>query len=142
MPYRASHRFADMSPRKIRSFATLIRGQTLAKALQLLRFEPNKAARLLEAVLMSARGNAMDKGARRVEELIVHESRVDGAPTFKRFMPRARGTAYKILRRMAHIHITLVEASELQGNSKELQTKSVEQAPAGNSSSPVESPSV
>jgi large subunit ribosomal protein L22 len=112
MEYRASHRFADMSARKIRPFATLVRGRTLDEALQLLRFEPNKAARLMEQVLLSARGNALDRGARDVEELLVSESRVDDGPMFKRFMPRARGTAYQILRRMAHIHIALEEEQE------------------------------
>jgi large subunit ribosomal protein L22 len=107
MEYRASHRFADMTPRKIRQFADLVRGRSLDEALQLLRFVPNRGARLLESVLLSARGNAMDKGARDVEDLTVSEARVDGAPSFKRIMPRARGTAYMIKRRMAHIHIAL-----------------------------------
>lgn len=106
--YKAIHRFADMSPRKIRPFANLVRGKTLDEALQLLKFQPNRSARLLEQVLKSAAGNAADRGERDVEELLVGESRVDGAPTFKRIMPRARGTAYPILRRMAHIHVTLV----------------------------------
>ena len=109
MEYRAKQRYADMSARKIRPFATLIRGKTLDEAVQLLRFLPNRGARLVEKVLLSARGNAMDKGARDVEDLIVSESRVDDGPMFKRIMPRARGTAYQILRRMAHIHVALAD---------------------------------
>ena len=62
MEYRANHRFADMSPRKIRPFASLIRGRNVDEALELLRFLPNKSARLLEQVLKSAVGNAEDKG--------------------------------------------------------------------------------
>src|SRR6516165_7098890 len=109
MEYKASHRYADMSARKIRPFATLVRGKTLDEALQLLRFLPNRGARLLEQVLLSARGNALDKGARDVEDLLVAESRVDDGPMFKRIMPRARGTAYMILRRMAHVRIVLAD---------------------------------
>ncbi|HEV3143101.1 MAG TPA: 50S ribosomal protein L22 [Gemmataceae bacterium] len=112
MEYRAKHRFADMSARKIRPFAAMIRGKTADEALQLLRFVPNKSARLIEQVLKSALGNAQEKGARDVEELIVMESRVDGAPMFKRIMPRARGTAYPIKRRLAHIVITLADEEE------------------------------
>jgi large subunit ribosomal protein L22 len=112
MEYRASHRYADMSARKIRPFAALVRGKSLDEALQLLRFAPNRGARLLEQVLLSARGNALDKGARDVEDLIVGESRVDDGPIFKRFMPRARGTAYPILRRTAHIRVMLVEEQQ------------------------------
>src|SRR5271170_7257455 len=109
MEYKASQRFADMSARKIRPFATLVRGKTLDEALQALRFLPNRGARLLERVLLSARGNALDRGARDVEDLIVSESRVDDGPMFKRIMPRARGTAYMILRRMAHVRVTLAD---------------------------------
>ena len=107
MEYRAVHRFADMSPRKIRPFADLVRGRPADEALELLRFLPNKSARLLEQVLKSALGNAEDRGARDIEDLVVIESRVDGAPIMKRIMPRARGTAYPIKRRSAHIHVTL-----------------------------------
>lgn len=107
MEYRAKHRFADMSPRKIRPFATLIRGRNVDEAMELLRFLPNKSARLLEQVLKSAVGNAEDKGARNIDDLYVSESCVDGGPIMKRIMPRARGTAYPIKRRYAHIRVTL-----------------------------------
>src|SRR5262245_50946294 len=103
MDYKAKHRFADMSARKIRPFATLIRGRRADEALELLRFLPNKSARLLEKVLKSALGNAEDRGARDIDELIVIESRVDGGPMLKRIMPRARGTAYLIKKRLSHI---------------------------------------
>src|SRR5947209_18411996 len=107
MEYRAKHRFADMSARKLRPFAALIRGRPADEALETLRFLPNKSARLLEAVLKSALGNAEDRGARNIDDLVVIESRVDGGPIMKRIMPRARGTAYPIKRRVAHIHVTL-----------------------------------
>ncbi len=107
MNYKAIHRYADMSPRKIRPFATLIRGRSADEALQLLRFLPNKSARLLEQVVKSALGNAEDRGARDIDELVVAESRVDGAPMMKRIMERGRGTAYPIKRRYSHIHVTL-----------------------------------
>jgi large subunit ribosomal protein L22 len=107
MEYQASHRFADMSARKIRPFATLIRGRPADEALELLRFLPNKSARLLEQVLKSALGNAEDRGARNIDDLVVLESRVDDGPIMKRIMPRARGTAYPIKRRYSHVRVTL-----------------------------------
>ena len=112
MLYKAKHRHADMSARKIRPFAALIRGRPADEALELLRFLPNKSARLLEQVLKSALGNAEDKGARNIEELVVIESCVDGGPIMKRIMPRARGTAYPIKRRYAHIRVTLSDMQE------------------------------
>src|SRR6516165_7716478 len=106
MEYRATHRYADMSARKIRPFATLIRGRSADEALELLRYLPNKSARLLEQVLKSALGNAEDRGARNIDDLIVVESCIDGGPIMKRIMPRARGTAYPIKRRCSHIRVT------------------------------------
>src|SRR5438309_5708643 len=112
MEYRASHRYADMSARKVRPFASLIRGRNADEALELLKFLPNKSARLLEAVLKSALGNAEDRGARDIDDLVVSEARVDGGPIMKRIMPRARGTAYPIKRRYAHIHVVLWDGAE------------------------------
>ncbi len=112
MDYTAHHRFADMSARKIRPFATLIRGRQVDEALEQLRFLPNKSARLLEQVLRSALGNAEDKGARNIDDLVVVEARVDGGPFMKRIMPRARGTAYMIKRRLSHIHVTLSDLED------------------------------
>jgi large subunit ribosomal protein L22 len=112
MLYRASHRFADMSARKVRPFAALIRHRPVDEALELLKFLPNKSARLLEGVLKSAVGNAEDKGARNVEDLVIAESRVDDGPFMKRIQPRARGTAYQIKRRYAHIHVVLWDGAE------------------------------
>jgi large subunit ribosomal protein L22 len=107
MQYKAIHRHADMSPRKIRPVAALIRGRAADEALELLRFLPSRSARLVEAVLKSAIGNAQDRGTTDDEGLVVVESRVDGGPMMKRIQPRARGTAYPIKRRYSHIHITV-----------------------------------
>jgi large subunit ribosomal protein L22 len=114
MDYKAKHRFADMSARKVRPFASLIRGRPVDEALELLRFLPNKSARLLEQVVKSALGNAEDKGARHLDELVVTEACVDGGPMMKRIMPRARGTAYVIKRRLAHIRVTLSDQEEAE----------------------------
>ena len=109
MQYKATHRFADMAARKVRPFATLIRGRTADEALEMLRFLPNKSARLLEQVLKSALGNAEDRGARDIEDLVIVESRVDGGPMMKRIMPRARHQAFRIKRRYSHIHVTVAD---------------------------------
>jgi large subunit ribosomal protein L22 len=118
MRYRAKHRFADMSARKMRPFAQLIRGRPVEEALELLRYLPNKSARLLEEVVKSALGNALDpdqqKGSRSPDpaDLLVEEARIDGGPMMKRIQPRARGTAYVIRRRLAHIIVTLSDGTE------------------------------
>ncbi|MBY0526726.1 MAG: 50S ribosomal protein L22 [Gemmataceae bacterium] len=112
MDYTAKHRFSDMSARKVRPFATLVRGRPVDEALEMLRFLPNKSARLLEQVIKSAVGNAEDKGARHIEDLVVIEACVDGGPMMKRIMPRARGTAYVIKRRLSHIRVKLSDLED------------------------------
>ena len=109
MEYRAIHRYADMSARKVRPFAALIRGRRADEALEALRFLPNTSARLIEQVLKSALGNAEDRGSRNLDDLVVVESRIDGGPIMKRIQPRARGTAYPIKRRYAHIVVSVAD---------------------------------
>jgi large subunit ribosomal protein L22 len=109
MQYKAIHRYADVGARKLRLFTALIYGRNVDDALQALRFVPNRGARLVEAVVKSAYGNAGDQECPNLDDLIVSEARVDDAPMFKRIQPRARGTAFPIKRRMSHIHITLTD---------------------------------
>jgi large subunit ribosomal protein L22 len=118
MAYKASHRFIRISARKVRPLATLIRGKFADEALDILKYQPERGARLLEKVLKSALGNAQDpeqnKGKNiRIEQLVVTDARIDGGPMFKRIRPVSRGMAYMIKRRSAHIHVTVEEITEL-----------------------------
>ena len=60
------------------------------------------------------KGAEVDKLTKELEDLVVIESRVDGGPMMKRIMPRARGSAYPIKRRYAHIHVTLSDLEEIE----------------------------
>jgi large subunit ribosomal protein L22 len=118
MAYKASHRFTRISARKVRPLATLIRGKFADEALDILKYQPERGARLLEKVLKSALGNAQDPDQNpgktvRVEQLVVTDARVDGGPMFKRIRPVSRGMAYMIKRRSAHISVALEDISEL-----------------------------
>lgn len=107
MAYRATHRHARVSARKVRPLADLIRGKRADVALDILKFQPQRGARLLEKVLKSALGNAEDRRAPNVARLVVTDARIDGGPMFKRIRPRARGMAHVIKKRMAHITVEL-----------------------------------
>lgn len=131
MDYKAIHRYADQGPRKIRLFADLIRGRNVDEALELLKFYHNRGARLVEKVVKSALGNADDRECPALDELVVTEARVDGAPTYKRIQPRARGTAFQILRRMSHIHITLSLPAEDEADEAPARGKRRKGAAAG-----------
>jgi large subunit ribosomal protein L22 len=118
MAFQATHRFARISARKVRPLATLVRGKYADQALDILRFQPHRGARMLEKVIRSALGNAQDPDQTRgrsvdVDSLIISDARVDNGPMFKRIRPRARGMAFLIRRRMAHIHVTLKDIDEI-----------------------------
>ena len=110
MAFKATHKFARIACSKVRRFADLIRGQEARKGLELLRFEPNRGARMLEKVLKSAMANAENGGARNVDHMKIIDARVDGGPMFKRVFPRARGMAFLIRRRFSHIQIAIEQA--------------------------------
>jgi large subunit ribosomal protein L22 len=105
--YKATHRFARISARKVRPLADLVRGKYADEALELLRYMPHRGARMLEKVIKSAVGNAEDKRAQDIGSLVVTDCRVDGGPMFKRIRPRARGMAFMIRKRFSHISVEL-----------------------------------
>ena len=113
--YKASHRFARISVRKLRPLLDLIRNKYADDALDILKYMPHRGARMIEQVLKSAMANAEDRGTRNVGDLVVVDARGDGGPMFKRLMPRARGMAYMIRRRSAHIQIGLTDLETLKG---------------------------
>jgi len=117
MSYRSIHRHARISPRKVRPLADMVRGKFANEALDILKYQPQRGARMLEKVIRSALGNAQDPDNQQnrghhvdLDSLYVAEARVDGGPMFKRIRPRARGMAHVIRKRMSHIIVTLEEA--------------------------------
>src|SRR3954452_1833529 len=119
--YTARHRFARISVRKLRPILDLVRGKYADDAMDILKYMPHRGARMIERVLKSAMANAEDRGVRNVGDLVVVDARGDGGPMFKRLMPRARGMAYMIRRRSAHIQIGLTDVETLQGGNGEQQ---------------------
>lgn len=103
---QASLRYLQISPRKVRLVADMIRGKRAEDALNGLRFMSKACAKPLVQLLKSAVSNAEQQGAD-VDRLCISHIRVDGGPVLKRSMPRARGTATKILKRTSHVHIEL-----------------------------------
>lgn len=105
--YEAVHRFARISPRKVRPFADLIRGKKADEALDILRYHPNRGARLLEKVVRSAMANAEDRRAKNLARLTVVEVSIDQGPMSRRLRPKARGMAAILKKRMSHIRVAL-----------------------------------
>ena len=51
MPYSALYRYARISPRKLRYMADLVRGKNAVEALEILKYQPNRGARMVEQVM-------------------------------------------------------------------------------------------
>lgn len=107
MAYEATHRHAQISARKVRPLADLIRGKKVDEALAILKFQPQRGARMLEKVLKSALGNADDRRAPNLAGLRVVDARIEGGPAIKRVRPGARGMAHVIKKRMSHIKVSI-----------------------------------
>ena len=117
---RAEARYVRRSPRKVRLVIDEIRGLTVPVARTMLAFMTQAGAKDVEKVLSSAAANADANYGLISDELIVAEAYVGQGPTLKRFRPRARGRAGRILKPTCHILIGLSEPPELWDASSEL----------------------
>jgi large subunit ribosomal protein L22 len=115
MKAQAKLRLARVSARKARLVADLIRGRDVGEALEILQFTRKKTAPLLKKLVESAVANAeykanADGSKVDIDSLVVTRIFVDEGPTLRRFRPRARGMATKILKRTSHITVVVGEA--------------------------------
>ena len=111
MAWKAVHRYARISPTKVRSVVDLIRGRDVEEALDILKFTPNRAASVVRKALSSAVANA-DEAEADVELLYVQIATVDEAPTIKRWKFKDRGRVFPIRKRNSHITIVVEEERE------------------------------
>ena len=114
MQIKSIYRGARISAFKCREVTREIQGLPVAAALDLLAFTPRKAAVLIAKTLKSAVANAENNNNLRVERLVVQEATVGEGPTFKRFQPKARGSAGPIRKRTSHIRIILTDEIEIK----------------------------
>ncbi|MBL4763367.1 MAG: 50S ribosomal protein L22 [Gammaproteobacteria bacterium] len=101
----AKHRYATISPQKCRLVADQIRGLSVERALDVIKFSPKKAAVLVGKVLESAIANAEHNEGADIDELKVSSIFVDQAPSLKRMRPRAKGRGNRIIKRNSHITV-------------------------------------
>ncbi|MEM7453893.1 MAG: 50S ribosomal protein L22 [Planctomycetota bacterium] len=114
MAFKSTFRYARISPRKVRPLADLVRGKFVDEALDILRYQPQRGARMLESVIKTALANAQDpeqNPGRIVDEnnLLITDARIDGGPMFKRVRPGGRGMSFLIKKRMSHISVEIDE---------------------------------
>jgi large subunit ribosomal protein L22 len=114
MEVRSIYKYARISPFKAREVTREIQGLPVSAALDLLSFTPKKAAFLIGKTLKSAVANAENNANLKADGLVVKEAVVGEGPTFKRIMPRARGSASRILKRTSHIRIVLSDEIQVE----------------------------
>ena len=94
------------SPRKMRKVSDMIRGEEVFKALGILQFSPQDAAKRLETLLKSAIANweSKNEGERPEDNnLVIKEIMVDSARMAKRIQPAPQGRAHRIRKRSNHV---------------------------------------
>ena len=100
--------YARVSVQKACFVLDAIRGKDVETALGILTYNPRYASSLILKLLKSAIANAEVKDMD-PSKLYVEECYANQGPIMKRIRPRARGTAYRIEKRMCHITVVLNE---------------------------------
>src|SRR6201994_452141 len=98
-------RFVRMSPTKARRVIDLVRGKSVAEALDILRWAPQEASEPVAKVIASAAANPQNNEGLDPSPLVVATIYADGGPTAKRIRPRAQGRAFRIRKRTSHITV-------------------------------------
>ena len=100
------------SAQKLNLVGGLIRGKKAEEALSILTFSPKAMARDVRKVLASAIANAENTHHLDVDSLVVAEASVGKSLSMKRFTPRARGRASRIVKPFSRVRIVVREQQE------------------------------
>ncbi len=114
----AKVRHIRVTPMKARRVINLVRGKQATEALAILKFAPQAASEPIYKLVHAAIANAKVKADAanllfNEDDLIVSEAFVNEGATLKRFMPRAQGRAFRILKRTSHITVVVATPDEL-----------------------------
>ena len=112
---------APTSPRKMRLVTDMVRGMTVNRALDVLKFSSKEASRRVEKLLLSAIANwqAKNEGVRLEESnLYVQEVFVDSGRMLKRLRPAPQGRGHRVRKRSNHVTIRLASKNVVEENTK------------------------
>lgn len=96
-----------ISPKKINVVASIVRNMPAKKALDILRFMPNKGSGLLLKVVDSAVANAVHNDNQKLEELVLSTVIITKWIVYKRWNPISRWRSHAILKRTSNIVVEL-----------------------------------
>ena len=106
---KAHVKYVRISPRKVEIVLDQIRGKSIDEALAILRYLPQKGARITEKLIQSAAANAENNHDMVRDNLYVAQVYANQGPTMKRYKARAQGRANLIRKRSTHISVILRE---------------------------------
>ena len=89
-----------------------MKGKDIQEAEAILRYTPNKAAKVIQKVLLSATANAENNLELDRENLVVKSAIIDQGPSIKRIKPRAQGRADRMVHRTSHVTVVVAEREE------------------------------
>ncbi len=98
-----------LSAQKGRLIADQVRGLKVDRALNLLTFAPQKAAKIMKKVLESAIANAEHNEGADVDELRVATIYVEKGEMLRRMRARAKGRGNRIVKPTCHIFLTVAD---------------------------------
>ena len=104
---RAQAKWVHCSARKARLVLDAIRGRSVPEARTVLAFSTRDVARDIGKVLRSAVANAEANHGFYGDEMIISACFADEGPVLKRWKPRARGRADRMIKGTCHITIRL-----------------------------------
>ncbi len=108
MVFTSIHRYARVSPFKVRRVAKALKKRAYPELIAYVNVLPHAAAKLIKKVAQSAAANALQQNPKLEEEnLFVRNISVDEGPRMKRMWARARGRADVLLKRTSHISVEL-----------------------------------
>jgi large subunit ribosomal protein L22 len=128
--YTAKLSYLRMAPRKVRSVGDLIKGLPVNEAEAQLLVQTRRPSKPLLKLLRSAVANAKNNGLSDLGHLYVVNVRVDGGPMLKRMLPRARGSASPIQKKMSHVLLVLGVNEKLKSRFTIVPPKKKKAAPA------------
>ncbi len=103
----AKAKWVKSGDRKIGRVMDLVRGKSAAEAMTILKFQPQKAARILAKVLKSAIANAKHNLKLDENALVIKEVYANKGMIMRSFQPRARGRAFPIKKKTSHVTVRL-----------------------------------
>ncbi len=110
METTAKLKHVRIAPRKMVAMVDEIRGKSVNNVLTFLRASRRKrTADALSGLVRSAVDIVLKKGTADVDKLYIKTVFVGEGPRIKRFRPRAKGSAFPIIKGTSHVTLTVAE---------------------------------